>query len=175
MIQYNNNYKVLLFLCYYYSDIIIILFGILLFSLISSYIFIDPTLTVANVTMVIMKTKSDWNHELGSNLLVPYSVLEKIIENHSFDVNAQKKAMVEYWVGTLYNASWSTLAGVLHFFNEREALTLCKEFLNAECGMFKLQCNVQIIVLYRGTLEVIVAEILEDHTYYMYFKGLHFT
>ena len=83
-----------------------------------------------------MKTKSDWNHDLGRNLLVPYSVMEKIIEKHSSDVNAQKKAMVEYWVGTLYNASWASLAGVLHFFKEREALVLCEKYLKAEHGMF---------------------------------------
>lgn len=50
------------------------------------------------------------------------------------DVESQKRAIVEYWIGTAFNASWSALAGALYQMNEETALSKCRKYLNVDQG-----------------------------------------
>lgn len=50
-------------------------------------------------------------------------------------LQAQKEALAKYWVETLFDASWVTLAGVLYKMGEETALEMCKRFLQIDQGM----------------------------------------
>ncbi len=100
-------------------------------------LFTDPSMTVDNVTKVFLLTKGDWNGDLGIALLVPKSIRDKIEQEHSI-LARQKRALMEYWVQNMYNASWESLAGVLYYTQEEEALFECKTYLTKSHGLLRL-------------------------------------
>ena len=99
----------------------------------------DPTFTVDNVVQVISAITGDWKdgvyaYGLAGELLVPITVQEKIAKRHS-SVKDQQIALAKYWVRIVFNASWSTLAGALHFLDEKAALEICvNNYLDVEQG-----------------------------------------
>ncbi len=93
----------------------------------------DQTITLDEVSKVFLLTKGDWNENLGIALLIPKNIRDKIKQDHS-DLGAQKRALMEYWIQTMYNVSWGTLAGVLYYTQEEEALRECKYFLPTNNG-----------------------------------------
>lgn len=82
---------------------------------------IDETLTVDNVTSVVLRTSKGWYGALADSMAIPWTIQEKIMESHS-TADKQTRAMVNYWVNTLHDASWTTLAGVLYQREEDSAL-----------------------------------------------------
>ena len=71
------------------------------------------------VTGVMEKVKDSW--EVGSQLGVPISKRKEIREKYSTE-KEQSCAYGEYWVNTLWDASWEELAGVLYYREEKTAL-----------------------------------------------------
>lgn len=104
----------------------------------------DPTLTVDNVNRVISETVKNWDdgvyaYGLAGELLVPLTVQESIKKQYT-SMELQKKALVNYWINFLFNASWATLAGALYFLDEKAALKICvKEFLQMDQGIHVIQ------------------------------------
>ncbi|XP_064385685.1 uncharacterized protein LOC135334454 isoform X2 [Halichondria panicea] len=98
---------------------------------------LDPSLTVENVARVIAATTDDWaddvyTYHLAGELMVPITIQDRIKKQYS-SVKDQQTSLAKYWVRMLFNASWSTLAGALHFLKEKEALAICvKDYLDIE-------------------------------------------
>ena len=107
----------------------------------------DPTLTTDNVNKVISETVKTWDdgvyaYGLAGELLVPLTVQESIKKQHT-SVEFQKKALVNYWINFLFNASWATLAGALYFLDEKAALKICvKEYLKVDQGIISTSNNI---------------------------------
>ena len=79
----------------------------------------DSTLTVERVAGVLEKVKDTWGVEKW--LDVPYSKRAEIRAKYSAG-REQNCAYGEYWVNTLWDASWEGLAGVLYYLEEKTAL-----------------------------------------------------
>ena len=77
----------------------------------------------------------DWYGDFADGMGIPWTIQEQIKENFSI-IEDQKKAMAEYWVTTLHDASWITLAGVLYHVGELSALQEVKDkFLKEDEGI----------------------------------------
>ena len=93
----------------------------------------DPTLTVENVTEV-MGEVGDWErvargdrmHSLGLNITLS-KVLE--IKQQSYTERDRSHLAGEYWVNTVPNASWRSLADALYEEGEETALAVVKQYL----------------------------------------------
>ena len=99
-----------------------------------SYTSVDASLTVDKAAEVILLTEKDWDDDLGIALLVPKCVRNRIKTEHD-ELASQKRALAKYWVETMYNASWSILAGVLYYTQEHSALNKCKEYFTNTPGL----------------------------------------
>lgn len=62
-----------------------------------------------------------WYGALADAMAIPWVIQDRIKENNS-TVNEQIRGMVWYWINTLHDASWATLAGVLYHREEDAAL-----------------------------------------------------
>lgn len=79
----------------------------------------------------------DW-YDVGAMadiLQVPSYIQDKVRKQYSSCEDSQKRVIMLYWMDTLYDASWSTLAGVLYYYEEETALTFCKGFLKVKQGV----------------------------------------
>ena len=91
----------------------------------------DPTLTIKNLCLV---TASVWSwYELGwyrGGLGVPQAVRDEIETSTAYQTEEEEmKALLLYYLHTVPMASWQSLAGALHFREEKTALQAIKCFL----------------------------------------------
>ncbi len=95
----------------------------------------DITLTVDNVTRVVLHTSKGWYGALADSMAIPWVIQENIMESHS-TVDEQIRAVVKYWVNTLHDASWITLAGVLYEREEHTAKQEALKYCNTTRGKY---------------------------------------
>ncbi len=84
----------------------------------------DQTLTSAGVLSILQHSslpKKDWlkSDHLADTLLIPAPHKEAILQQLRTP-EEQGQAVITYWSRTLYNASWSTLAGALFYLREKQ-------------------------------------------------------
>ena len=92
----------------------------------------DSTLILTNVTRVL---ESVWDMEnLGAVLNVPLRVQGKIGRDYATP-EQRKNAMVEYWLQSVPNASWSVLAGRFYLLEKTAALEAVKQYIQSPTGM----------------------------------------
>ena len=91
----------------------------------------DPTLTIRNLCLVTASVQN-WYH-LGwyrGGLGVPEAVRNEIRASIAYQTNHKRKeALLLYYLLTIPMASWSSLAGALHYNKEKTALDAVKGFL----------------------------------------------
>ena len=91
----------------------------------------DPTLTINNLCLVTASVKN-W-HELGryrGGLNVPRAVRDDIKDNTAYKTEEEKKeALLLYYLHTVPMASWPSVAGALHYREEKTALQAITVFL----------------------------------------------
>ena len=91
----------------------------------------DPTLTINNLRLVTASVE-DW-YELGwyiGGLGVPLAVCDDIKDNTAYKTKEEKKeALLLYYLHTVPMASWPSVAGALHYREEKTALQAVKNFL----------------------------------------------
>ena len=79
-----------------------------------------------------MTSVKDWYH-LGhfiTGLGVPDSVLDEIRDSTDYKTEEEKKAaLLQYFLYSVQMASWQTVAGALHYWEEKKALQMVKAFL----------------------------------------------
>ena len=91
----------------------------------------DPTLTINNLRQVTASVKK-W-YELGEDygsLDVPHAVCVDISDNTAYKTEEEKKdALLLYYLLTMPMASWPSVAGALHYREEKTASQAVKVFL----------------------------------------------
>ncbi len=89
---------------------------------------------------VVLKTTKGWYGGFADSMAIPWPIQERIKTNFS-TVDEQKRALVKYWVDTLHDAAWTTLAGVLYQMEEQSALDDALKYVRTERGKFHYQYN----------------------------------
>ena len=106
----------------------------------------DGTLTTSNVCQALASVK-DW-HSLGvytAGLGVP-AVRDDIQDNRPNKTEKEKKTeMLVYYLHTMPQASWQTIAGALYFWGEVTALAAVKRFLHHTPGQLTHDTQLSII------------------------------
>ena len=91
----------------------------------------DPTLTINNLRLVTASVKK-W-YDLGlydGGLRVPVAVCDDIRGNTAYKTEEEKKeALLLYYLHTMPMASWPSVAGALHYWEEKTASQAVKIFL----------------------------------------------
>ena len=107
----------------------------------------DGTLTTSNVCQALASVK-DW-HRLGyyaSGLRVPPAVGDDIQDNRPNKTEEEKKTeMLVYYLHTVPQASWQTIAGALYYMEEVTALEAVKRFLHHTPGQLTHDTQLSII------------------------------
>ena len=108
----------------------------------------DGTLTTSNVCQALASVK-DW-HSLGckytGGLDVPGAVCDDIRDNRPNKTDEEKKTeMLVYYLHTMPQASWQTIAGVLYYREEVTALEAVKRFLHHTPGQLTHDTQLSII------------------------------
>ena len=89
-----------------------------------------------------MASVKNW-YDLGnynSGLGVPYAVLNEIRANRAYQTDdEQKVALLQYYLDNMAMASWQSVAGALHWREEKTALQIVKIFLTPAAGQSILQ------------------------------------
>ena len=91
----------------------------------------DPTLTINNLHLVTASVENwyDLGYDLGG-LDVPDAVCDDIRYNTAYKTEEEKKeALLLYYLCTMPMASWPSVAGALHFMEEKTASQAVKIFL----------------------------------------------
>ena len=92
----------------------------------------DPTLNISNLQLVT-KSVEKW-YDLGwyrGGLGVPETVCNEIRDSTSYQTEEEKKeALLLYYLHNVPMASWPSVAGALHFREEKTASQALKGFLN---------------------------------------------
>ena len=106
---------------------------------------IDPTLTAANVT-VIMEEVGNWR-QLANTLVfsIPDAIKERITKHHATD-KMRSRAAGEWWVHTHLITSWDNLAGALYHKGEDRALERMTQYLPKGVYMERILYTVVLIV-----------------------------
>ena len=106
----------------------------------------DGTLTTSNVCQALASVK-DW-HGLGvytGGLCVP--VCNDIRDNRPNKTEEEKKTeMLVYYLHTMPQASWQTIAGALYYREEVTALEAVKRFLHHTPGQLTHDTQLSIII-----------------------------
>ena len=91
----------------------------------------DPTLTISNLRLVTASVEN-W-YDLGpyaGSLCVPTAVCDDIRDNTAYKTEEEKKeALLLYYLHTMPMASWPSVAGALHYREEKTASQAVKIFL----------------------------------------------
>ena len=91
----------------------------------------DPSLTINNLRLVTASVKN-W-YDLGQyrgGLGVPHAVCGEIRNNTNYQTEEEKKeALLLYYLHNVPMASWPSVAGALHYNEEKTALQVVKAFL----------------------------------------------
>ena len=110
----------------------------------------DGTLTTSNVCQALASVKN-WR-SLGcmymyfGGLLVPTAVGDHIRNNQPNKTEEEKKTeMLVYYLHTVPQASWQTIAGALYFMEEVTALEAVKRFLHHTPGQLTDDTQLSII------------------------------
>ena len=83
----------------------------------------DPTFTLSNVTSAVgIRSVQDWNN-LGYYLDVPKKR------------RGSREGMLQYFITTMPNASWQTLAGGLYYRQEQATLERVMKYFQRQPGM----------------------------------------
>ena len=102
----------------------------------------DSTLTIKNVMQALATMPYDFGFRLFStDLGVPGPILHNI--ERAYPTSAQRKQQVaEYYLRYAPGASWSHLAGWLHYNGQQEALQHIQRYVQRPAGMMSLvmQC-----------------------------------
>ena len=104
----------------------------------------DPTLTINNLLQALASVH-DWHYPgcgggHGDGLGVPDAVCNEIRYSADYQTEEEKKkAMLLYYLHTVPQPSWQTVAGALYGKEEVTALEAVKVFLKRTPG----QCNLQ--------------------------------
>ena len=91
----------------------------------------DPTLTINNLRLVTASVENwyDLGHYSGG-LNVPVAVRDDISGNTAYKTEEEKKeALLLYYLHTMPMASWPSVAGALHYREEKTASQVVKIFL----------------------------------------------
>ena len=106
---------------------------------------IDPTVTAANVTL-IMDEVGDWR-ELASDprIYIPDAIRERITKHHATD-KMRSRAAGEWWVHTDISPSWDSLANALYHNGEDGALERMTQYLPKGVYMERILYTVVLIV-----------------------------
>ena len=91
----------------------------------------DPSLTINNLRLVTASVKNwyDLGHYAGG-LGVPEAVRDEIRYNTNYQTEEEKKeALLVYYLHNVPMASWPSVAGALHYREEKTALQAVKAFL----------------------------------------------
>ena len=92
----------------------------------------DPTLTINNLRRVTASVENWYNlgQYGGGGLNVPLAVCDDIRYNTAYKTEEQKKeALLLYYLHTVPMASWPSVAGALHYREEKTALQAVNVFL----------------------------------------------
>ena len=92
----------------------------------------DPTLTINNLRLVTASVENwyDLGQDYGGSLNVPRAVCDDIRDNTAYKTEEEKKvALLLYYLHTMPMASWPSVAGALHFREEKTASQAVKIFL----------------------------------------------
>ena len=107
----------------------------------------DGTLTTSNVCQALASVKN-W-YGLGvyfGGLLVPTAVGDDIRDNQPNKTEEEKKTeMLVYYLHTMPQASWQTIAGALYYRKEVTALEAVKRFLHHTPGQLTHDTQLSII------------------------------
>ena len=107
----------------------------------------DGTLTTSNVCQALASVK-DW-YGLGyyaGGLGVPGAVRNDIRDNRPNKTEEEKKTeMLVYYLLTVPQASWQTIAGALYYWEEVTALEAVKRFLHHTPGQLTHDTQLSII------------------------------
>ena len=107
----------------------------------------DGTLTTSNVCQALASVK-DW-HSLGyynGGLCVPPAVGDDIRDNRPNKTEEEKKTeMLVYYLHTMPQASWQTIASALYYMEEVTALEAVKRFLHHTPGQLTHDTQLSII------------------------------
>ena len=91
----------------------------------------DPTLTIDNLHLVTASVEN-W-YDLGlyyGGLGVPVAVCNEIKNNTAYQTEEEKKkALLLYYLHTVPMTSWPSVAGALHYREEKTASQAVKNFL----------------------------------------------
>ena len=108
----------------------------------------DSTLTLTNMTKAV--AGGYWRY-LWISLKVPDSV-----HNYSHTDDQNVKAVMKYWLQYGPNPSWSTLAGVLYYWEEHTALKRVMEYIQQPTGTDVNDLVVILVYQYK----IMVSEVL---------------
>ena len=108
----------------------------------------DGTLTTRNVRRALASVK-DW-HGLGCKYIgglgVPGAVCDDTRDNQPNKTEEEKKEeMLVYYLHTMPQASWQTIAGALYYREEVTALEAVKRFLHHTPGQLTQDTQLSII------------------------------
>lgn len=95
----------------------------------------DETLNTEAVANVVLKTTKGWYGAFADSMGIPWTIQERI-KNDFSTVDKQKRALMKYWVETLHDAAWTTLAGVLYQTEENSALSDALKYLKEDRGIY---------------------------------------
>ena len=93
-----------------------------------------------------MTSVKDW-YSLGiyiSDLGVPPSVRDEIRDSTDYKTEEEKKAaLLQYFLNHVPMASWQTVAGALHYLEEKKALQMVQAFLppSGESVFLGMRCH----------------------------------
>ena len=119
----------------------------------------DGTLTTSNVCRALASVKN--GHRLGHcdyGLGVPLAVHDDIRDNRPNKTEEEKKTeMLVYYLLTVPQASWRTIAGALYFMKEVTALEAVKRFLHHTPGQLTHDTQLSIISSCTHTCPIMLA------------------
>ena len=91
----------------------------------------DPTLTIKNLRLVTASVENWYDlAQFVGGLGVPGAVRNEIKNTANMTEEEKKEALLLYYLHNIPLASWPSVAGALHYREEKRALQAAKDFLN---------------------------------------------
>ena len=106
----------------------------------------DGTLTTSNVCQALASVEEWRSLGYATGLDVPGAVCDDIRDNRPNKTEEEKKTeMLVYYLHTMPQASWQTIAGALYYREEVTALEAVKRFLHHTPGQLTHDTQLSII------------------------------